>query len=72
LGVDQQAVKTVFLRGGRDLLHRRLAGRQGHFMNPGLLGSQLDVLEPPAGGITVDIEAEPDTLVERIVAALAP
>jgi len=70
LGVDQQTVKTVYLRGTFDLLQRRLADRQGHFMPPELLRSQLDTLEVPDGGLTVDIDADPETIVERITAAL--
>ena len=70
LGVDQQTVRTVYLRGTFDLLQRRLAERRGHFMPPALLRSQLDALEEPEGGLSVDIDADPETIVTRIVAAL--
>jgi carbohydrate kinase (thermoresistant glucokinase family) len=70
LGVDQQTVRTVYLRGTFDLLQRRLADRRGHFMPPELLRSQLDTLEKPDGGLSVDIDADPETIVTRIVAAL--
>lgn len=70
LGVDQQTVKTVYLKGTFDLLQRRLTGRRGHFMPPELLRSQIDTLEIPASGLTVDIDADPEAVVERITAAL--
>jgi carbohydrate kinase (thermoresistant glucokinase family) len=70
LGVDQQTVRTVYLRGSFELLQRRLAERRGHFMPPELLRSQLDTLEEPDGGLSVDIDADPETIVTRIVAAM--
>jgi gluconokinase len=47
-GVDVDVIRWVFLYADRDLLHRRLASRQGHFAGPALLDSQLADLEPPA------------------------
>jgi carbohydrate kinase (thermoresistant glucokinase family) len=70
LGVDQKRVRTVYLRGPFDLLQQRLTARRGHFMPPELLRSQLDTLEVPDGGLTVDIDAAPETVVDRITAAL--
>lgn len=37
----------VFLDGSQELLQSRLDARKGHFMPPGLLGSQLATLERP-------------------------
>jgi carbohydrate kinase (thermoresistant glucokinase family) len=37
----------VFLDGSRELLQARMDARKGHFMPPGLLGSQLATLERP-------------------------
>jgi gluconokinase len=37
----------VLLTGSHDLLAERLKHRQGHFMDPGLLNSQLAILEDP-------------------------
>jgi ribose 5-phosphate isomerase A len=44
---DRPEVRLVYLRGGRDLIAEHLAGRQGHFMPPSLLWSQIDTLEEP-------------------------
>jgi gluconokinase len=37
----------IFLDGSQELLQERLDARKGHFMPPGLLGSQLATLERP-------------------------
>lgn len=40
-------VAFVFLDGARDVLEKRMAARQNHFMPPSLLASQLATLERP-------------------------
>jgi gluconokinase len=63
-----RAVAFVFLEGSEAVLSARLGARDGHFMPPALLASQLATLEDPRGEpgvITVDIDAS----VGRIVAA---
>jgi gluconokinase len=71
LGVDQSRAVSVFLRGAEDLIAARLAGREHAFMPPSLLRSQFEALEPPAGGIQVEVDAPPEAIVEQIVAALS-
>jgi carbohydrate kinase (thermoresistant glucokinase family) len=70
LGVNQRKVKTVYLRGTFELLERRLVTRQGHFMPPALLRSQLDTLEVPRDGLVVDIDDPPEVIVTSIVGKL--
>jgi carbohydrate kinase (thermoresistant glucokinase family) len=70
LGIDQDRVLSVFLEGGRELIAARVGGRRHDFMPASLLDSQFAALEPPAGGIRVGIDAEPDVIVDRIVAEL--
>jgi carbohydrate kinase (thermoresistant glucokinase family) len=72
---DRKEVRLVYLEGSRSLLAERLAARRGHFMPASLLDSQLATLEPPSPderAITISIDAPVETLVDRIVAALAP
>ncbi len=67
-------VQLIYLEGEGDLIGRRLAARQGHFMPAGLLDSQLATIEPPTldeDAIAVAIDAPLDTVVERVVAALS-
>jgi len=66
-------VVFVFLSGPKSTIARRLASRQGHFMPPSLLDSQLADLEEPGPdepAIRVDIIGSPDAIAQRIVAEL--
>ena len=47
-------VMFVFLHGDARTIHQRMAGRVGHYMQPGLLESQLRTLEVP-GPDEVDV-----------------
>jgi gluconokinase len=60
-------VRIVYLRGTREVIEQRLAGREDHFFDPRLLDSQLEVLEEPSEAIAVDIEAS----LEEVAAAVA-
>ena len=64
-------VRFVYLRGDEPLLAERLRHRVGHFMNPGLLRSQLETLEEPADAIAVEIALPLAAQVRRIRQALA-
>jgi len=59
-------VKYVHLSASPELIRQRLEARRGHFMNPYLLESQFDTLEPPEGAILVDIAPSPDAIVAEI------
>ncbi len=67
LGVDQETVRTVYLKGSYELLRRRIEERQHPYMNKDLLRSQLDTLEEPEEGLRVDISASPETIVRTII-----
>jgi gluconokinase len=60
----------VYLRGSRELLQERLAGRAGHFFPSSLLDSQLASLEEPTDALVADIGASPAELVSEIVSRL--
>ncbi len=63
----------LHLTGSHDLVGDRIAHRTGHFMPPSLLDSQYATLEPlqaDESGTVLDVDADPDTLVERAVADL--
>jgi carbohydrate kinase (thermoresistant glucokinase family) len=56
----------VHLAGSRDLLQRRMVGRENHFMPAALLQSQLDTLEALEDsevGVTVDVGAPVEEIV---------
>ncbi|MBL8346823.1 MAG: gluconokinase [Rubrivivax sp.] len=63
-GGDAQ-LRFVFLHGPRELLAERMAARQGHYMPPSLLLSQLEALEPPQadeGALGLPIGPAPEAL----------
>jgi carbohydrate kinase (thermoresistant glucokinase family) len=70
LGVDQNAVRTVYLKGSHELLRERIETRQHPYMDKNLLRSQLDALEEPRDGLTMDISATPEIVIRTIMSDL--
>lgn len=64
------AVDFVWLDGSRELIAGRLAARHHEYMNPNLLQSQIDTLEPPADALRIVNDRAPEEVVERILAQL--
>jgi gluconokinase len=69
LRVDDRVV-FVHLAVSRALTERRLKERKYHFMNPALVKSQFDTLEPPQTALTLDASLPPAVLVEQVRKAL--
>jgi gluconokinase len=70
---ERRDVRLVFLKGDRELIGRRIAARDDHFMPASLLDSQFAALEEPAADerpIVVSIEPHPREIVDNIVAKL--
>ncbi len=69
-------VLFLHLDGGADLISQRMQGREGHFMPPTLLPSQIATLEAlsqeelDAGSLRLDISRSPEELVAAVVQAL--
>jgi gluconokinase len=65
----------VHLDGSRELLRARLDARRGHFMSPGLLGSQLATLERPNLAtekcLHVSITLTPEQICETVAVAMS-
>ena len=59
-------VHYVCLCGSEELIQKRLTARKGHFMNPGLLDSQFEILEPPEDAIRVDVTGSPEEIAGEI------
>ncbi|TLM81900.1 gluconokinase [Pseudarthrobacter sp. NamE2] len=76
--LSQAEGRVIFLHlhGGPDLISQRMQGREGHFMPPTLLPSQLATLEAlsqeelDAGSLRLDISHTPEELVAAVVQAL--
>jgi gluconokinase len=63
---DPACVHYIYLHGSEELIRKRLAERQGHFMNPRLLHSQFETLEPPAEALLVDVSPPPEAIAAEI------
>jgi len=63
-------IQWVSLNAPEAVLAERLASRKGHYFDPGLLRSQLDVLETPEHAWQIDVEASPQDIVETILKRL--
>jgi gluconokinase len=61
-----ETVRFVYFSGSPELIRQRLAERTGHFMNPALLASQFETLEPPEDAIRVDIGQPVPAIVAEI------
>jgi gluconokinase len=62
-------VKFVFLSGDYALVEKQLRSRSAHFMNPALLQSQFDALEPPQPGegvFKIELGRTPAEIVNEI------
>ena len=69
--VDPMRVKFVHLYGSRELLWELISGREGHFMKPAMLDSQLATLEIPEDALKVDITPAPEAIVASICDSLS-
>jgi gluconokinase len=66
-------IRFLFLHGGRELIARRMRGRDRHFMPVDLLDSQFEVLQDPRGEVgvqTIDIDGDAAEVLARARAAL--
>jgi gluconokinase len=66
----EDRVRFVYLKGSFELIERRLAGRNDHFMNGALLANQFEVLEEPSEALVVNIDDSPDRIVAHIRSGL--
>ncbi len=69
---EPERISYVYLHGSEELIHQRLAARKGHFMNPNLLHSQFETLQPPQNAIEIDIAPPPDEIAANIRRKLFP
>jgi gluconokinase len=63
---DPECVHYVFLHGSKEQIRSRLTARTGHFMDPALLDSQFQTLEPPEGALQVDVAPTPEVITAEI------
>jgi gluconokinase len=60
-------VKLVYLKADFALVQERLRNRTGHFIDPALLKSQFDTLEPPGpDSLVIEVNDDPEKIAEQI------
>ena len=62
--------KFVLLEAPVAVLEARMHSRRHEFMNPDLLQSQLETLEPPADALRIDTTQPPEAIAREILVAL--
>lgn len=65
-GIDEAEI--VYLKGSQELLLSRLSTREGHFMKPEMLMSQLAALEEPRAALILDASMPLHDMLDTIVA----
>jgi gluconokinase len=65
-------VKLVHLKGTAEVLRSRLRRREGHFMKPAMLDSQLAALEEPGDALVIDIAQPPEQIIAVLRRAVSP
>jgi len=61
------ALTFVWLDTPKEIIAERLAARHHEFMNPNLLQSQFDTLEPPADALRIVNDRAPEQVAESIL-----
>lgn len=65
-GVPPDSVRFIYLTGPAAVIRARLEARQGHYMPPSLLPSQLAALEPPRDAVEIAITQTVPEIVQQI------
>lgn len=65
--MPQHALTFVWLDTPKEVIAERLAARHHEFMNPNLLQSQFDALEPPTDALRIVNDRAPEQVAERIL-----
>ena len=70
LAADVPDIRFVYLNGDREIIRERMAARRDHYMQSGMLDSQLASLEEPDDATSIDIGSTPDEIVSHIIREL--
>lgn len=63
-------IEWIYLKGDAETIQQRLTKRQGHFMPPTLLQSQMEILEEPSVAYHIDVTLEPENIIQLLVKQL--
>ncbi|MBK5107529.1 MAG: gluconokinase [Anaerolineales bacterium] len=57
----------VYLAGDIDMIRQRMQAREVHYMKPGMLESQFQILEPPQNALQINIDRPINEIVQEII-----
>jgi len=66
-GIPGGGLRFVFLDGSKALIAERMAARHHEFMNSQLLDSQIATLEIPKDALRIEVDREPEQIVDQIL-----
>jgi len=66
-GLAESEMRFVLLNGPKELIAERLAARHHEFMNSALLDSQFATLELPKDALRIEVDREPEQIVDQIL-----
>jgi carbohydrate kinase (thermoresistant glucokinase family) len=69
-GESGDRVLFIYLKGAKELIQSRLTEREGHYMPPELLDSQFNDLEEPDDALIVNIDQDPNAILNEIILQL--
>ena len=61
-------LEVIYLKGNYDLIWSRMSAREGHYMKPEMLQSQLATLEEPEDAFALDISLSLNDMIDKILA----
>jgi gluconokinase len=57
----------VYLEGDIEMIRQRMQAREKHYMKPGMLESQFQILEPPQNALQINIDRPINEIVQEII-----
>jgi len=57
----------VYLEGDIDIIRQRMQAREKHYMKPGMLDSQFQILESPQNALQINIDRPINEIVQEII-----
>jgi gluconokinase len=69
-GFAKTEMRFVYLHAPASLIKERIESRHHPYMNPDLLGSQLETLEVPSDAWPISVAGSPEEAIEQILARL--
>ena len=63
-------ITFIYLEGDIEMIRLRMQAREKHYMKPGMLESQFQILEPPQNALQINIERPINEIVQEIIDVL--